>query len=230
MLSAMTPRRLRAKTGRTAAGPAVERYPGAKIRAWGLRRSAREVGVPSMRAQLTQEEKRSRMKPHCRCLDDRVVPAPRKFFVGRPFVSTLAAGLLSAALICSSAPTVAQKGMDLSSEEVLALMNWVAEIDRLKSNVLPGEIDWEGTMALGRALNPSDEKVKALVEQKGTDEILALGEQLKKEMYASSKYEKKYNECVLNKISEIKTQRAVGLLRQVCRSEAKLYYVEQVYR
>ena len=52
-------------------------------------------------------------------------------------------------------------------------------------------------------------------------------EKKRREMRDSPIYKKKYNKCVLNKITELKTDLAVRVLVQACHSEAKMYYIKQ---
>ena len=136
-----------------------------------------------MRAQLALEIRGSRMKPHCRCLDDRVVPTLRGFFVGRPFMTSVSVGLLSLAFVCSTVPTAAQ------AEEHLSPVQLFLEIGR-------------------------QEKLRAEREK----------------MQDSPIYKKMYNECVLKHLEKVKTDIAVKVLISVCRSEAKMYYLEQKRR
>ena len=49
----------------------------------------------------------------------------------------------------------------------------------------------------------------------------------REEMQGSPIYKKKYNKCVLNKITEVKTDMAARMLAAACHSEAELYYIKQ---
>ena len=57
------------------------------------------------------------MKPHYRCLEDRVLPALRAVFARKPFMTSLAAGLLPLAFLCSTVPAAAQTEKYLSRDE-----------------------------------------------------------------------------------------------------------------
>ena len=68
-----------------------------------------------MRAQVARRVEGSRLTPHHTGLEDRVLPALRVFFARKPFMTSMAAGLLSLAFICSTAPTAAQTLDDLKA-------------------------------------------------------------------------------------------------------------------